>query len=163
MVSGVFSTLGQQIHERTSPPAVHQASLSLHLLLRSPWCLQGCFSHSSLLQLLHTLFCPFSSRLSENHRTFRVGRDLCGSPSPTLCRSRVTQSRLHSTTARRVWNISREGDCTASLDSLGQVSITLRLKKFFLMFSWNFLCFSLCPLPLVLSLGTTGKSLAPSS
>jgi len=31
----------------------------------------------------------------------RVGRDLCGSPSPTLCRSRVTYSRLHSTAARQ--------------------------------------------------------------
>ena len=31
------------------------------------------------------------------------------------------------------------------------------------MFRRNFLCFSLCPLPLVLSLGTTEKSLAPSS
>ena len=38
-----------------------------------------------------------------------------------------------------------------------------RLRKFFLVFSWSFLCFSLCPLPLVLALGTTGKSLAPSS
>jgi len=37
------------------------------------------------------------------------------------------------------------------------------VKKFFLMFRRNFLCFSLCPLPLVLSLGTTEKSLAPSS
>ena len=34
---------------------------------------------------------------SQNHGTFGVGRDLCGSPSPTPCRSRVTQSRLHST------------------------------------------------------------------
>jgi len=92
-----------------------------------------------------------------------VGRDLCGSPSPTPCPSRVTQSRLHSTTARWVWNISREGDSTASLGSLGQGSVTLRGKKFYLIFSWNFLGFSLCPLPLVLSLGTTGKSLAPSS
>jgi len=40
---------------------------------------------------------------------------------------------------------------------------TLKVKKFFLMFTWNFLCFSLCPLPLVLSLGTTEKSLASSS
>ena len=46
-------------------PAPYQTSLSLPLLLCSPWCLQGCFSHSSLLQLLPTLFCPFSSRLSE--------------------------------------------------------------------------------------------------
>jgi len=57
---------------------------------------------------------------------FRVGRDLCGSPSPTPCPSTVTQSRLHSTTSRGVWNISREGDSTASLGSLGQGSVTLR-------------------------------------
>ena len=54
--------------------------------------------------------------------------------------------------SRRVLNISREGDSTNSLGSLGQGSVTLRGKKFFLSFSWNFLCFSLCPLPLVLSL-----------
>jgi len=92
-----------------------------------------------------------------------VGRALCGSPSATPCPSRVTQSRGHSTAARGGWNISREGDSTASLGSLGQGSVTLRGKKFFLGFSWSFLCLSLCPLPLVLSLGTTGKSLAPSS
>ena len=63
----------------------------------------------------------------------RVGRDLCGSPSPTPCPSRVTQSRLHRTLCRRGWNISREGDSTASLGSLGQGSVTLRGKKFFLM------------------------------
>ena len=50
-----------------------------------------------------------------------------------------------------------------SLGSLSEGSVTLRVKKFFLVFSWSFLCFSLCPLPLVLLLGTTGKSLAPSS
>ena len=60
---------------------------------------------------------------SQNHRMVGVGRDLCGSPSPTPCRSRVTQSRLHSTAARRVWNISREGDSTTSLGSLGQCSM----------------------------------------
>ena len=37
-------------------------------------------------------------------------------------------------------NISREGDSTASLGSLGQGSVTLRGKKFFLVFSWSFLC-----------------------
>jgi len=100
---------------------------------------------------------------SQNQRMFGVGRDLWGSPSPTPCRSRVTHSRLHRTLSSRGWNISREGDSTALLGSLGQGSVTLRGKKFFLMFRRNFLCFSLCPLPLVLSLGTTGKSLAPSS
>jgi len=100
---------------------------------------------------------------SQNHRMVGAGRDLCGSPTPTPCRSRVTYSRLHRTLSRRVLNISREGDTTASLGSLCQGSVTLRGKKFFLTFRRNFLCFSLCPLPLVLSLGTTEKSLAPSS
>jgi len=31
------------------------------------------------------------------------------------------------------------------------------------MFKWSSLCLSLCPLPLVLSVGTTERSLAPSS
>ncbi|KAK2540579.1 hypothetical protein Q9966_004304 [Columba livia] len=44
-----------------------------------------------------------------------------------------------------------------------QCSITLTVKKCFLMFRGNVPCFSLCPLPLVLSLYTTEKSLAPSS
>ena len=66
-----------------------------------------------------------------------------GHPVQPPCRSRVTQSRLHRTLSRRGWNISREGDSTTSLGSLCQGSITLRGKKFFLMFSWNFLCFNL--------------------
>ena len=66
---------------------------------------------------------------SQNHRIVGVGRDLCGSPSPTPCPSRVTQSRLHSTTLRWVLNISREGDSTTSLGSLGQGSVTLTVKK----------------------------------
>ena len=105
----------------------------------------------------------WESLVSQNPSMAGAGRALCGSPSPAPCPSRVTQSRGHSTAARRGWNISRDGDSTASLGSLGQGSVTLRGKKFFLIFSWSFLCSSLCPLPLVLSLGTTGKSLAPSS
>jgi len=45
---------------------------------------------------------------SQNRRMVGVGRALCGSPSPTPCPSRVTQSRLHRTASRRVLNISRE-------------------------------------------------------
>jgi len=43
---------------------------------------------------------------SQNHRMVGVGRDLCGSPSPTSCRSRVTYSRLHRTASRGGLNIS---------------------------------------------------------
>ena len=35
-------------------------------------------------------------------------------------------------------------------------------SKSFLMFRWSIICFTVCPLPLVLSLSTTGNSLAPS-
>ena len=62
-------------------------------------------------------------------------------PRPTPCQSSVPQSRLHRTMSRQVLNISREGDSTTSLGSLCQGSVTLRGKKFFLLFSWNFLCF----------------------
>ncbi|NXN56925.1 ARMC4 protein, partial [Rynchops niger] len=65
--------------------------------------------------------------------------------------------------SRRVLKISREGDSTTSLGSLFQCSVTLTVKKFFRVFERNFLCSNLCPLPLVLSLGTIEKSLAPSS
>jgi len=79
------------------------------------------------------------------------------------CQSKFIYSRLQRTLSRWVFNISREGDSTASLGSLFQCSVTLRGKKFFFMFRRNFLCFSLCPLPLVLSLGTSEESLAPCS
>jgi len=85
-----------------------------------------------------------------------------GHPVQAPCRSRVTQSRLHRTLSRRVLNISREGDSTTSRGSLCQGSVTLRVKKFFLVFRRNFLCFSLCPLSLVVPQATSPAEL-PSS
>ena len=112
-----------------------------------------------ILKVYSLLFFP-NHRIAEsqNHRMAGVGRDLCGSSSPTPCRSRVTQSRLHRTASRQVFNTST-GESPDPLGSLCRISINLRGKKFSLMFRWNFLCFSLCPLPLVLSLATTEKSL----
>ena len=54
------------------------------------------------------------------------------------CRNKVTYSRQQTTLSRQVLNISREGDSTTSLGSLFQCSVTLRGKKFFLMFRRNF-------------------------
>lgn len=54
------------------------------------------------------------------------------------------------------------GDYTAYLGSLFQYSVTFQVKKLFIMFKWNFLYFIFCPFLLVMSLGTTQKSLAPS-
>ena len=73
------------------------------------------------------------------------------------CRSTVTYSRLHRTSSRWVLDISREGDSTTPPENLFQGSVTLRGKKFFLTFRWNFLRFSLCLLPLVLK-GTSNVS-----
>ena len=50
------------------------------------------------------------------------------------CQSRVTYSRLHRSLSRWVLKISREGDSTTSLGSLFQGSVTLRGRKFFLVF-----------------------------
>ena len=72
----------------------------------------------------------------------------------------VSYSRLHWKALRQLLNIPREGDTTTSLGNLFQCSTTLKVKKLFLMFIWNFPCSSLCPLPLVLSQGTAEHSLA---
>ena len=76
------------------------------------------------------------------------------------CSSRATWSRLPRTTSRWLLSISKDGNSTTPLGNLCQCSATLAGKKCFLMFRGNLLCFSLCPLPLVLALGTAEKSLA---
>uniref|UniRef100_A0A8C3JB82 Symplekin n=1 Tax=Calidris pygmaea TaxID=425635 RepID=A0A8C3JB82_9CHAR len=77
------------------------------------------------------------------------------------------QSRAAQSTSLRSIQVGLEDlqiwDSTPSLGSLCQGSVTLTPKKFFLRLEWNFPWSSLCPLPLVLSLGTTEKSPAPSS
>jgi len=104
----------------------------------------------------------FKPLISQNHRMFGVGRDLCGSPSPTPLPKQGHPEQA----AQDCVQVGFEYLQRRRLHSLpGQPVPGLRhpqMKKFFLGFIWNFLCFSLCPLPLVLSLGTTGKSLALS-
>lgn len=50
-----------------------------------------------------------------------------------------------------------------SLGNLLQCSVTLPVMVCLLVFIQHLLCFSLCPLALVTSLGTTEKNLTPSS
>lgn len=78
-----------------------------------------------------------------------VARDLQKSSGPT----RDTQNCLSRTMSRLLLSRSEEGDSTTSFGNL---------YKCLLMFRGNFPCFSLCPLPLVLSLGTAKKSLVLS-
>jgi len=93
---------------------------------------------------------------------FGVGRDLWGSSSPNPLTKQGRLQQAAQDLVQAGLEYLQEGDSTTSLGSLFQGSITLRGKKFFLIFRQNFLCFSLCPLPLVLLLSTTEKSLAPS-
>jgi len=59
-------------------------------------------------------------------------------------------------------NVSRDGASTASLGNPFQCFTTLIVKNFFLISSLNLPCFSLKPLPLILSLLSLLKRLSPS-
>ena len=79
------------------------------------------------------------------------------------CLSRASYSWLPRNMFRWLLSISKDGDSTTCLGNLCQCSVTRTVKKCFPMLRGNLLCFSVCPLPLVLSVGTTEKTLAPSS
>lgn len=51
---------------------------------------------------------------------------------------------------REVSNISKVGECTTSLGNLCSCSVTVTVKKSFIMFRCILLCFSWCSLPFVL-------------
>ena len=74
----------------------------------------------------------------------------------------ATQSRVPRPTSWQLLLISVGKNSTASLGSLCQSFITRTAQKCFLVFGVSLLCTSLCPLLLVLSLGTSKKSLALS-
>lgn len=96
---------------------------------------------------------------SQIHRIVRVGGDLWRSSSPA---SLPRQGHLDQVTQECVQLgfecLYGQGDFTNSLGSLVQCSATLN-KKLFLMMRKKFLCFSLRPLLLILSLCTTEKGL----
>lgn len=85
----------------------------------------------------------------------KTGKDLRRS-SPS-CTNGNTQSRLPRTTFRQLLKMSKEGDCTMYLGKLCQCSITCMAQKCFLVFRWNLLYSTLCPLSHVLALATTKK------
>jgi len=101
---------------------------------------------------------------SQNHRMLGVGRDLCGSSSPTpLLKKRLLQQAAQDDVQRGLEYFQRGRLHNYSVSAF----VTLRGKKLFLIsqnvsqFRWNFPCFSLCSWTLVLLLGTAEKSLAP--
>lgn len=81
----------------------------------------------------------WNSQVTQNHKIVRVGRDTWISSSPVFLLKQIAWIMWHRKASRQVLNIFREGESTASPDSLLQCSVTLRWNKFFLMFSWSFL------------------------
>lgn len=79
--------------------------------------------------------------VGRNHRTTEWLRPegATGGLVQPHCSSRVTYSTLLRIVSRWLFNISREeGDPTTSLGNLFQCSVTPTVKKFFLLFRWNF-------------------------
>lgn len=73
----------------------------------------------------------------------------------TPAQSRVNQSSLLRILSTQISSICKDRHSTTSLGKTFQHMTTLTVKK--LMFKWNFLCFNLCWLHLVHSLGTMGR------
>ena len=71
--------------------------------------------------------------------------------------------QLLRTMPRQLVNTSKHGGPATSLGNLRLCSVTLAVKKCYLMFRRSLLCFPLCALPLDLCLSSAEKGLAPSS
>lgn len=61
---------------------------------------------------------------------------------------------------RQAFNFSTDEDSVTSLNNLFQCLTTRTAKRFFVVFRWNVMCCSFCPVPLILPVGTAEKSLA---
>ena len=78
------------------------------------------------------------------------------------CSSRATQPQLPRTVSRQLLNTPNDRDPRTPLGNLLQYFVNLRVKKCFVMFRGNLLCFSLFLLPLVLSLEPGSVLFVPS-
>lgn len=118
------------------------------------------FSQIRVVSLMYFKFgfllrCLKAEKMSRNSTESQNSRDWKGSLE--IIQFNTSTSGKAS---RCVLNISRRS--TISLISLLKCSVTLKVRKFFLRFVWNFPCSSLLLLPVVLLLGITAKRLAPS-
>jgi len=98
---------------------------------------------------------------TQNHWTVEVERDLWRSSSPNPPLKLECPEPFPRTMSRWLWKISKWSDATNSRGNCAS-AVNHSIKNCFLVFKRNTLCSSLCILPLVITLGTTGKSLAPS-
>lgn len=107
---------------------------------------------------------PFPDRTTYQRASTQFTESLRVTSGPTLP-AQAGQPRTACPRTMFWWflSISKDGDSNTSLGNLCYCSINLTVKNCFLIFRGSLPCFSLRPLPLFLSLGTTEKSLVSSS
>lgn len=110
----------------------------------------------------YKVFCVQSSQMSLNHRIIETGRNWEDGKDLLLWRSSGStpfykQGHLEPLARVYVQIAAEEADST---NSTAQHSTA---QQCFLVFKWKLLCSSMCPLPLVLTLSITAKSLTPFS
>lgn len=99
----------------------------------------------------------------ENHRIIDVGKDLLKSPCPNpLLKSGQLEQVAQDHVQWGFKYLHRWRFHSISGNSFLHLTI-VSVTKYFLALRWNFMGFNLCLLPLVLSVGTATKSLAPLS
>lgn len=98
-------------------------------------------------RLLNVFIMVLATTASQNHRVIQVGRNLFGLFGLILLLSRGCVEQVAQDYVQMVLEELQGGNLTTSPGSLFQCSVTIQMKKCFLMFRWNFLCSSLCLLP----------------
>lgn len=100
-------------------------------------------------QLIHFTGTFKRSMITESQN--EVGRYLLRSSSSDLLLKQGHLELFPRTMSRQFLSVPQDGDSTASLGTLCQCSGILTVKICLLIFRGNLLCFSVCPLTLILS------------
>lgn len=131
---------GQSCSARGHQPGT---AAGFHLCRGSPGLLQSCLLPGLCRALQQDL---------ESPRVVEVGRSLWRPPRAAPAQQGHPEHGAQGG-GQGVLSISG-GDPAASLAACAR-AVSLTVKNRFLTFGWNFVCFSLCPLPPGLALGTT--------
>jgi len=95
---------------------------------------------------------------TKNHRTVEGKRSLGDCAVQCLCSDESCPERVAQDYVQLGFEFSKARDSTVSLGNLLLCLTNLTVRNVFPVLKWNFLCFSLHPLPLVLSIYNTGRA-----
>lgn len=106
---------------------------------------------------IHTYVCRYADRW--NHKMVKIGRGRWKSSDIVSLLKKVHLKQVAQEDAQVSFENLPGGDSIVSSNNLFQRKLLYYVKKCFLVFRWNCLGSSICPLPLLLSLVSTQKSL----